>query len=82
MCCGVIVNMAVLLKATDSYRCLLCNITNAITATLVSRLMLNLRDPRVTDPIGSSLLPLSHANMMFTPGDIDDVVRMSGTCHG
>ena len=31
----------------------------------ISRLMLNLRDPKVTNPMGSSLQPLSHTNMVF-----------------
>ena len=36
-----------------------------ISASLISRLMLNLRDPEVTDPTRSITQPLSHANMVF-----------------
>ncbi|KIM57186.1 hypothetical protein SCLCIDRAFT_184288 [Scleroderma citrinum Foug A] len=79
ICCGVIATMNVLLKATDSHKGLMCNFTNAIGATLISRLMLNLRDPRLTDMIDSSLFPLSHANMVFAPGDIE-VVRIMIKC--
>ncbi|KIM57193.1 hypothetical protein SCLCIDRAFT_1219631 [Scleroderma citrinum Foug A] len=79
MCCGVISNMTVLLKATNSTKGLSGSVTNAISATLISRLMLNLRDPRITDTIGSSLHPLTHTQMVFTYGEttIDGVGKAS-----
>ena len=33
---------------------------------LISRLMLHLRDPKVADPTGFLVYPLSHPNMVFT----------------
>ena len=36
-----------------------------ISATLISRLMLNLRDPRETNPTQSLAYPLSHADIVF-----------------
>ncbi|KIM57200.1 hypothetical protein SCLCIDRAFT_185281 [Scleroderma citrinum Foug A] len=79
MSCGAIANIIVPLKTADSHKIISSSVANALATTLISRLMLNLRDPKVTNLKGSSLLPLSHANIVFKPGDS---VRMSVTCHG
>ncbi|KAL4068448.1 hypothetical protein V8B97DRAFT_2024728 [Scleroderma yunnanense] len=62
--CGAnIVNIAVLLDAVKSVP---GNFTNVISSLMISRLMLNLRDPNITTTT-SSFPPLSHASMFATP---------------
>jgi len=46
-----------------------------ISTTLISRLMLHLRDPKVTDPTGFLVYPLSHPNVVFA-------MQSSGTAIG
>ncbi|KIM64893.1 hypothetical protein SCLCIDRAFT_600225 [Scleroderma citrinum Foug A] len=65
MCAANVANVTVLLAATNSLKGFAAPLTNVTSAILISRLMLNLRDPKVTNQIGSSLHPLSHANMVF-----------------
>ncbi|KAL4073434.1 hypothetical protein J3A83DRAFT_4411168 [Scleroderma citrinum] len=66
MCGANVVNIIVLLIATNSVKAVACTFVNVISSTLVSRLMLNLRDPGVTDLTSLALYSLSHANMVFT----------------
>ncbi|KAL4073436.1 hypothetical protein J3A83DRAFT_2536084 [Scleroderma citrinum] len=64
--CGInIANITILLVATNSLKGVASDFVNVISATLISRLMLNLRDPRATDPMDSSPCSLSHANMVY-----------------
>ncbi|KIM64891.1 hypothetical protein SCLCIDRAFT_1212996 [Scleroderma citrinum Foug A] len=65
MCAANVANVTVLLVETNALKSSATTLINAISAILISRLMLNLRDPKVTNPMGSSLLPLSHSNMVF-----------------
>ncbi|KAL4082041.1 hypothetical protein V8B97DRAFT_155978 [Scleroderma yunnanense] len=65
MCGANIANIIILLIAPNSLKALVSSFVSVVSATLISRLMLNIRDLRVTDPMGSSLYSLSHANMVF-----------------
>ncbi|KIM64919.1 hypothetical protein SCLCIDRAFT_601509 [Scleroderma citrinum Foug A] len=66
--CGVnVANITVLLVATNSIKSFLGPFTNIISSVMISRLMLNLRDPSITVSKTTSFPPLSHASMFATP---------------
>ncbi|KIM64921.1 hypothetical protein SCLCIDRAFT_1213034 [Scleroderma citrinum Foug A] len=67
MCGANAANIAVLLVATNSINTVLGPFTNIISSVMISRLMLNLRDPSITATITTSFPPLSHASMFATP---------------
>ncbi|KIM63142.1 hypothetical protein SCLCIDRAFT_1214447 [Scleroderma citrinum Foug A] len=65
MCAANVANVIVLLAATSPLKGVSSSLTNVISAILISRLMLNLRDPKTTNPTGYSVYPLSHLRMVF-----------------
>lgn len=67
MCGANIANIAMLLVAMNPLQSLLGPFTNIISSLMISRLMLNLRDPSITVTTTTSFPPLSHASMFTTP---------------
>ncbi|KAI6041115.1 hypothetical protein EDC04DRAFT_2672010 [Pisolithus marmoratus] len=53
-------NIITLLVASDNLKNITPGLTNAISATMIGRLMLNLRDPSIAGSAAASFPPLSH----------------------
>ncbi|KAL4073432.1 hypothetical protein J3A83DRAFT_2534154 [Scleroderma citrinum] len=66
ICAVNVANITVLLVGTNFTKGVTGSFTNVISSIMISRLMLNLRDPKIAEStFGISLHPLSHADMAF-----------------
>lgn len=59
-------NIVTLLLANDGIKDVASGITNVVSVTMISRLMLNLRDPSIVGPAVATFPPLSHPSAFAT----------------